>query len=156
MNNDHLKLSDVREEMLFLHRKKVLDSFKEGFSLGEICRETCLDISSVLFVLRKSKLKKQSLYKIYQEQSLKNDERQSDLFLESDKFYIDKFFPEANSSNFSNSYYWYWQEKNKKEQDKKLDCTHNVRTIRCSLCNKILRDASNIPLENITITKIDV
>ena len=151
-----LRLSNIREEMLFLHRNKVKKLYKMGYSLGKMCRELCLDVSSVLYILRKSKLKKQSLYKIYQEQSARNDEEKNELFLENEKFYIDKFFPHSDSINFSTSYFGFWKEKFKKEQDKKRTCQHQIRTIRCSLCNKILKDASNIPFENeVTIIKYD-
>ena len=100
-------------------------------------------------------LKKQSLFKIYQEQTVRNDENKSELFLENEKFYIDKFFPQADSNNFSTSYYWFWKQKYKKQQEKKANCPHKIRTVRCSICNKILKDASNIPLDDVIVTKIN-
>ncbi|MFA5396021.1 MAG: hypothetical protein WC346_08450 [Methanogenium sp.] len=156
MSIDKLRLSSVREEMLFLHRNKVKDLYKDGYSLGDICRELCLDISSVLYILRKSKLKKQTLYKIYEDQLTRNDEKQNELFSEEEKFYIDKFFPHSDSNNFSTSYFWFWRKNFKKDQEKKKHCKHQIRTIHCSICNKTLGDASNIPLPNeVIITKND-
>lgn len=155
MSNIQHKLNRVREEMLFIHRNKIIDLYKKSYSLGEICRELCLDVSSILCVLRKSKLKKRTLYKIYQEQTSKKHEQRNELFLESDKFYIDKFFPQSDSNYFPYSYYWFWKEKYKKEQEMKMTCTHKIRTIKCSLCNKILKDASNIPLDDVIVTKLN-
>ena len=100
-------------------------------------------------------MKKQTLYKIYQNQTTRNDESKPELFLETDKFYIDKFFPQSDSNNFSTSYYWFWKQKYKKQQEKKMSCPHKIRTIHCSTCNKILKDASNIPIDDVIITKIN-
>jgi len=155
MSNRQSRLNYVREEMLSLHKKKVTDLYKEGYSLGEVCRELCLDISSILYILRKAKIKKQTLYKIYQNQTTRNDENKPELFLETDKFYIDKFFPQSDSNNFSTSYYWFWKQKYKKQQEKKMSCPHKIRTIHCSTCNKILKDASNIPIDDVIVTKIN-
>lgn len=147
-------LTETRDKMLLIHKNKVIDLYKEGYGLGQLCRMLCLDISSIVYILRKSKMKKKSLYVIYQEQTNRPDSERKELLTEDDKFYLDKFFPSADTSNFSNSYYFFWKEKFKKENKQKQTCEHHIRTITCSTCKKILKDASNIRLDEIKITKI--
>jgi len=148
MSNIQENHTDIRKEMLFTHKKNVLRLYKEGYGLGEICRLECLDISTILYILRKCKVKKNSLYKIYQNQTEKSELKKPALILENEKIYLEKFFPSSDSSNFSSSYYWFWKENYNKDQEKKDKCSHYIKHIRCSICNKILKDATNIKISD--------
>ena len=152
MYNPIARLNDIRNEMLLRHKKDILDLYKEGKGLGEICREMCLDISSVLYILKKCRLYKKTLYNVYEEQTNRADHFKTEFILEDEEYYLEKFFPQASATYFSSSYYFFWKEKFKRTEAIKAKCNHSVRTITCSLCNKILKDASNIPIDN-TITK---
>ena len=146
MNNSNQPIFNLQEEMLLFHKKKVITLYKEGYSLRELCMEFCLDISSILFVLRKSKLKRKTIYSAYREQATRNENRKSDNSLKEDKIYLDKFFAQSELDGFTSSYFSYWKENYKKLEEKRAKCTHRIRTIRCSLCDAILADASKIPL----------
>jgi len=142
---------DERNEIVKLYKKDVVKSYKEGSNLGELCRTYHLDISSVLYILQKQKIKKRLLYEVYENQTARNETKKPDLILERDKYYLEKFFPVLNLS-FSTSYYWFWREKYRESQDIKAICEHKIRHIRCGICNKILKDATNIILEEPVIT----
>lgn len=120
--------------------------FKDGHSLGRICRETLLDVGTVLLILRKSKIDKKKLYVIYENQSDRNPQCVPDLLLENEQYYIDKFFPSAISTYFSTSYVAYWKQKLTKIDNERNKCKHKIRNITCASCGKILADASNIPI----------
>ena len=138
-----------RKELLKIYKNEVNSLYKKGHSLGELCREFCIDIPTILFMLRKSKIKKKNLFQIYSNQTERKELNVPiELVLKKDNVYLTKFFPDSNSLLFSSSYYSFWKEKYQKNEDRKKKCKHKVRHIRCSLCNKILGDASNIPLKN--------
>lgn len=147
-----LSSAEIEKELL-KYRTQVIKRFRDGDNLGTLCRTFRLDISSVLFLLRKSRLKKKKLYTIYELQKEKIDDK--DFISEKEKYYIQKFFPHSETTGLNGGYYWYWREKYKKQQEKKERCKHDVRHIRCGKCNKILRDASNIPINSVITTKIN-
>ena len=143
-----------KEKKILKHRRPVVKNYKDGWYLGELCRNFKLDISSILFLLKKSKLKKKKLYAIFQNQ-IDRVNKTDEIVLEKEKKILEKFFPASASSNFSGGYYWLWKEKYKQEQKEKENCNHTIRHIRCSTCNKILKDASNISLDDIITYKLD-
>lgn len=155
MRNINPNLKKEKDEMLLTYKRDIIRSYKDGDGLGRLCRKYRLDISTILYVLGKSKLKKKSLYRVYQNQNSKLETQRSEIILEKDKYYLDKFFPLSDSTNFSSSYRWFWKEELIKAQKKKEDCKHRIRHISCGSCNKILRDATHIPLDEITIYKDD-
>ena len=138
-----------RKELLKLYKTEVLYFYKIGHQLGELCREFCMDIPTILFILRKSGIKKKTLFQIYSNQTERKESNVPiELVLKKDNFYLKKFFPDSDSLLFSSSYYWFWKTKYEKAEEKKKTCKHKIRHIRCSICNKILADATNIPLQN--------
>lgn len=146
------KESRINEEKeISKKRKDVLKCYKEGYYLGELCRMFRLDISSILFLLKKSKLKKKNLYDIYEKQKLKVNNRK-DIITNKDYIYIDKFF--GLSNELLSKRFIFWKENFKKTEKKKELCKHGTRHIRCGNCNKILADASNIPYNNVVKSKI--
>lgn len=132
--------------------KIVVRLYREGYNLGKICRETKLDVASVLNLLRKKKLKKKILYKVFDRQSDKSNSDTIDLFLKTDLHYLEKFFPNCNSVNISSSYYWMWKLKHDKVIKKRKECPHKIRHIKCACCGEILGDASHIHLDRDNIT----
>jgi len=138
-------LLDVKQ-----YKQQVYRLYCDGNSLGKISREVKLDISSVLFVLRKCKIPKKALYSIFEIQLDRTNSENVDLFLENEKFYVDKFFPNTGTNYFSSSYVWYWKEKYKKLEESRHACQHRIKNIACASCGKILADASNIQTNNIT------
>lgn len=147
MRKDIIKFKHDRDEIISDHKREVVKLYRRGYNLGELCRMSCLDISLILQILRKNRIKKPTLYKVYQNQADRAEAKHGGLVLERDKYYIDKFFPNSDVVNFSSSYYWFWKKNNEKIENRKRLCQHGIRHIRCSLCNKVLKDASNIPLE---------
>ncbi len=148
-------LKNDRNKEIFLCKKETVKLYKDGYALGEICRSLKLDISTVLLLLKRHKFKKRRLYQIYTNQSTRTESNRFELILKRDEYYLEKFFPNSDSY-FSNSYYWFWREKIKKRKQKR--CEHKIRHIRCGICNKILKDATNIPLIDnpVITTKIDI
>ena len=145
------KPKNDRNNEIFLYKKDVVILYKKGYLLGEICRNLKLDISTVLELLKQNKFKKKRLHQIFTNQTIRTETCRVELILKKDEYYLEKFFPNSDSF-FSNSYYWFWREKYKKRKNEK--CEHNVRHIRCAICNKILKDATNIPLEEFPVTII--
>lgn len=154
MSNDLIKF---KNERILQHKKEASKLYKKGYTLDEICRALKLDISSVLFLLRKCRLKKKKLYQIFEYQRDRLESRDIKLVLKKDEYYLEKFFPIASSSFFSKSYYLYWKERYKNSKEKQKNCKHEIRHIRCGICDKILGDASRIELIEHTIidTKTD-
>jgi len=145
------KIMSVREDCrknYKKYKKTVFNLYKNGNSLGKVCRETGLDISSVIFVLRKCKIPKNKLYFIYETQICKTN-TEDKLFLESEKTYIEKFFPSSDSSYFSTSFVYFWKEKYKKINRDRESCKHKIRNITCASCGKLLADASNIQIDHL-------
>lgn len=142
------KFKDIRNENILSYKKSVSKLYKEGYSLGEICRIFKLDISSVLIILKKCKFKKKKLYQIFEYQSDRLETKNVGLILKRDEHYLEKYFPSTSSSFFSNSYYLFWKDRYKRTKEKQRKCRHNIRHIRCGICNKILGDASNVPIKN--------
>ena len=141
----------LTEKELLKYRTQIVKDYKDGLSLEELCRSFRLDSFSILFLLKKSKLKKKKLYIVYINQ---NDHKvEKSIFNEKERYYIQKFFPSSESSNLTGGYYWHWRENRKKIQNKKEKCSHDIRHIRCGRCNTILKDASNIPLSDAIIRK---
>ena len=141
MHNIRSKSNNAKiEKELLKHRRSVSKCYREGYSLGELCREFRLDISSVLLLLKRSKLKKKKLYIVFKNQTDRTPENKEIINIK-EKQYIEKFFPASESSSMGGGYYWHWREEYKKRQQKKEHCNHTIRHIRCGRCNKILRDA---------------
>ena len=153
MTNDldkHKKDRDDKDrdrKILLFKKREITKLYKNGYELGEICRKVKLDISTTLLLIKGLKLKKKRLYEVYTNQTVRSKAQHGGLFLKRDEYYLDKFFPKVNSF-FSTNYYWYWKDKIKKREKKQDDCKHKIRHIRCSLCDKILGDATYIPLNN--------
>lgn len=57
MKNTKNKINK-KNELLFLHQKKIIKMYKSGYNLGEICRKFCLDLTTILFIIRKKRFKK--------------------------------------------------------------------------------------------------
>jgi hypothetical protein len=146
MANDLEIIKNNRKNETRVLGKEAIKLFKKGYALGEICRAGNLDISSVLYLLKRCKYKR-TLYIIHQKQAERAESCHAGLFLKKDKYYLEKFFP-SSDTDFSSSYYWFWRENYMKSKEKQQNCKHNIRHIRCGVCNKILKDASNIPLED--------
>jgi len=145
MSHNLAKLRKDRDKEIPHYKREVVKLYKDGYALGEICRKVKLDISTILLLLKLQRFKKRRLYDVYENQADKSRENYGKLLLKRDEYYLEKFFPNSNSI-FSTNYYWFWREKQKKREDIQSKCKHKVRHIRCSLCEKILGDATNIPL----------
>lgn len=143
-NTKYLSTKEKRHELLKIYKKQVFKLYKDGNTLGRLCRETSLDVSSILFILKKCKITKKLLYLVFENQLDKTDADNIELFLENEKFHLEKFFPSTMSSYFSSSYVYYWKEKYKSLQDTREKCNHKTKHIACACCGKILADASNI------------
>jgi hypothetical protein len=148
MKQKETQEKENKKQLLKIYKKKVYNLYKEGYTLGMICRNTVLDISSVIFILKKLKIKKRKLYYIYENQISKSSTQNTDLFLENEKYYLEKFFPSSETSYFSSSYVWYWKEKYKKLQLERDECNHKFKNITCAQCGKILADATNIEISS--------
>ncbi len=153
MNIKHHQKNDVWNNHQI--KKQVIKYFKKGYSIGKICRRFHLDVSSVLFILKTGKIRKTVLYKIYKKQEIRNENKVYELILESEKYHLDKFFPNVTSDSFTTSYYYYWKKEFDTQQKRKDTCKHSIKHIRCSICSKILADASNININNLIIKKYE-
>lgn len=127
-------------------KKEIIKYFKKGHCLGSICRKFHLDISIILYILKTGKIKKNVLYNIYNKQIIQNERREYDIILESDMYYLNKFFPNTDTEFINSSYYHYWKKELNKVEKRKNECKHEFKVIKCSLCGKILKDASNIQI----------
>lgn len=148
----NISSDEIEKELLRSYRSPVIKLYNKGYSLGKLCRKFRLDISTILFLLRKSKIKKKNLFIVYDLQSdvdIENKEiaDDRDLITIKDEKLIEKFFPYYFTSTLTGGYYWYWKEKFKKNQEKKKNCKHNIKHIRCGRCNKIICDASNMSIK---------
>jgi len=115
--------------------------YENGCHLDEICRQTRLDIDTTLETIRKFRYKKNELYLIYEYQEDKKISKK--VRIEIRRHLMDKFFPVGQENEFfSASYHLYWKEKMKKQERLKKGCSHSICHIACSLCGKILADAS--------------
>ena len=145
MNNKHQQQKvDVWNEKSF--KRQLIKYYKEGHCLGEICRKYHLDISTTLHILKTGKIRKTKLYEIHEEQDIRAERKTFDLILESEKYHLDKFFPNIELGDFTTSYYYYWKNKHDKTEQKKEICKHRIRNIRCATCGKILGDATHIDI----------
>lgn len=155
MYNLHNGLTSTETEIeLLKYRIQVTKYYRQGYGLGELCRKFRLDITSILFLLRKSRLKKKKLYIIFENQNDRTNVNK-DIINEKETHFIEKFFPYPETYGMVRGSYWHWKEKFKKAQERKDSCNHSVRHISCGRCNKILRDASNIPFDDVITYKID-
>lgn len=151
--NKHIQKYIRTEKELLTLRYHVAKYYKEGYCLGELCRLFQLDVASVLLLLKKSKIKKKKLYDIYEYQNNRTN-KNKDIIIEKEKYYIDKFFPYSQSFVLTCGFYWYWKDKYNKRLEQREKCNHSIRHIQCAKCNKILRDASNIPLVDVITRKL--
>ncbi len=131
---------------------KVIHYYIEGYDLRELCYVFDTDISTILEILKKKKFKKKKLYDVYRNQEDRKELGKTVHIFEKEENLLEKYFPLFSNSEFSHSYFWYWKEKRKDIEKKKERCTHKYRHIRCSVCSKILGDASNIKLPDETCT----
>jgi len=136
-----INIADIDKEI----RRNIIKNFKEGLYLGELCRKYQFDVSTILEILKKARVKRKILYDVYANQEDRRIKRNIEIVLEQDKYYIEKFFP--TDDNWTNSYYWYWKKNLDKLEKKKANCKHEIRHIRCSICGKILADASDIEIK---------
>jgi len=140
LEKERLKLFDKK-------KNKVLELYNRGYSLGKISRNSLIDFTTVLNILKKCRLKRSLLYKIYEKQITYSEDCSPDLIMEGDKVLINKYFPGSENEDFNSSYFWYWKKKYGNMLEKREICQHKVRNITCAKCGQILKDASNIPLE---------
>ena len=141
------QLEKERLKLFEKKKTKILELYNRGYTLGKISRNTLLDFTTVLYILRKLKTKKSLLYKIYEKQITFLEDSSKDIIMESDKPFIDKFFPGSNNENFDDSYFWYWKKKSNDLIEKRKTCLHKIRNITCANCGAVLKDASNIPID---------
>ena len=125
-----------------LKKDEVLKSYKKGFTLGAICRRIHNDLSTVLYILKKLRIPKKELYKIYEKQTIMTEVYSSDLILKTEKYYIDKFFPDPEDENMTTVYYKKWEIDLKKLKKQRENCSHSIKHIKCANCGKILGDAT--------------
>lgn len=134
---EHSKIYEIK-------KNEVLKAYKKGFTLGAICRRTFIDISTLLYILKRLKISRKELYKIYEKQEIAKNIYSTDLILKREKYYIDKYFPDPEEENISTVYYKKWEYKYNQLKKQRKNCSHSVKHIKCSICGKILGDASNI------------
>jgi hypothetical protein len=145
MISKNRKELEKQRNILYKEKKrKVLFFYNKGYSLGRISRNSLIDITTVLYILKKSKIKKRFLYKIYEKQITFSEDCSPELIIEENKQFINKFFPGSDNEDFNSSYYWYWKKKYGNLLDKREKCMHKIKNITCANCGKILQDASNI------------
>jgi len=144
-------------KVVFKEKSKISKLYKEGYSLSFLSRYFHFDFSVILHNVRKIRLKRKALYRIYEKQAERKEFSRPEKILENEKTYLDKYFPDTNTEDISNSYYWYWKDKFDKAEELKRNCKHETKHVRCGACNKILFDASNIenPHEKMTIIKMN-
>lgn len=123
-------------------KKELIEFYKKGYSLVELSRGFHIDFSLILYILKRARIKKINLYKIYDYQTEKKEHSQIVYIPIKEKKYLEKFFP-TNDDAITNSYFSYWQTKYKKSEEKKKKCKHEIKHIRCAICGKILADVSD-------------
>lgn len=134
--------NDLSPKKLLLEQIRVIKLlYKKGHDLDDICYNASLDIDSVLEIINKFKYKKKKLNNIFENQSEKKVNRK--VRIQVREKLKEKFFP-CSTDNFSHSYYTYWKENQKRQEEVKNSCKHNQSHIRCSLCSKVLADATDI------------
>lgn len=142
-----IKLKIETIELIPRQKKLFIKLYKEGISLFELTHLFKIDFLSAIDIIKRAKIKKISLYKIYEKQQerkeLLNIKKQ---LTNREKNEIEKYFPESNT-DITFSYFLYWSDQFKKKQIKQKKCKHVIRNITCAYCGKILNDASNMPLE---------
>jgi len=107
--------------------------------LIELSRGFHIDFSLILFILKKSKIRKTQLYEIYEYQAERKELSHIVYIPVKESIYLEKFFP-TTDENITNSYFSFWMSKHKKNERKKEKCLHNVKHIQCAICGKILAD----------------
>jgi hypothetical protein len=140
------RLEKERNKLFEKKKNKVLELYNRGYTLGKISRNSLIDFSTVLNILRRSRIKRNVLYKTYEKQITYIEDSSKDIIMETDKPFIDKFFPGCNNENFDASYFWYWKKKYGDITKKRKTCLHKIRNITCANCGAVLKDASDIPI----------
>jgi len=148
MISKNKKELERQRNILFKEKQnKVLEFYNRGYSLGKISRNALIDFTTVLNILKKSRIKRGLLYKIYEKQITYSEDCSPDLITEGDKQFVNKYFPGSENEDFNSSYFWYWKRKYGNMMEKRETCQHKIRNITCAKCGQILKDASNIPIE---------
>jgi len=149
------KLVKKKRNSLFKKNKdKILKYYYKGYPLGTISRCTYLDISTILDILSKCKIRKKQLYETYEKQMIINEVYFSDFFIDTDKPRIDRFFPNPENEKFTLPYFLYWKKNNIILNEKRKECKHIFKNICCATCGEILQDATNIILDKDNVTTI--
>ena len=125
----------------FEDKKLLIRYYKRGYSLIELSRGFHLDFSFVVYVIKHAKIKRAQLHKVYKVQADRKEHISVVCIPEKERVYVDKFFPQTDDS-FTNSYYLYWKDKYTQAEERKEKCKHEIKHVRCSLCDKVL---SNYP-----------
>jgi hypothetical protein len=143
MRDKNIKIDkDITNEQIIIIKKL----FKEGHHLDEICQRTKLDIDTVLNEIRKFKYKKNTLYIIYELQE--SNKTNKKIRKEIRKRLVDKFFPICNDESFfTYSYHLYFMKKSKETEEKRKNCTHRLKHVRCGICGKIICDATHLEID---------
>jgi hypothetical protein len=135
-------------------RSKLIKYYKKGYDIRELCIMFDADLSTVLEIIKRKKIKKRETCKIFEKQEIRKDKSNLNFIRDKEYLLLEKYFISFSKSEVINTYFWYWQEKLKKDNAKKEKCNHSIRHIRCSKCNKILADASNIVINPSIKSKI--
>ena len=143
MRNKKNKLKIIPNyEIDYELKKELIEFYKEGYSLVELSRGFHIDFSLILYILKRAKIKKIKLYEIYEYQLEKKEISHIMCIPVKESRYLEKFFP-TNDNAITNSYFSFWKNKYQKAEKKKEKCKHKIRHIRCSICGKILADATD-------------
>lgn len=124
----------------FEDTKKLIKYYKLGYSLIELSRGFHIDFSFIIYTIKKAKIKRAQLHKIYKAQAERKEHISVVCVPEKERIHVEKLFPQIDDS-FTNSYYVYWKEKYTKAEEKKKKCKHHIKHVQCSLCGKILADS---------------
>ncbi|MFA5395899.1 MAG: hypothetical protein WC346_07830 [Methanogenium sp.] len=151
MNKNELKkLKDKIEKRQIdkSQQRLLIKMYKEGLSLFELTNLFKLDFFSVISILKKSKIKKEKLYQVFDKQIIRSEMLTIKRSLtDREQHDIKKYFPEVNE-DITFSFFVHWSKKYKKSQTEKEECQHYVKHIRCAKCGKILGDATNLELNS--------
>jgi hypothetical protein len=140
------KITQIYRKNNFKHSEELLEAYKDGFTLAELCNLFHIDALTVLKVIKKARITNTQLYLVFQEQEEHQETVAQKKRNEKEQYLLIRYFPTLVNDITTKTYWRYIATKNYKQDKVKEVCQHSVRHIRCAKCNKILADASNISL----------
>jgi len=137
------KIAQIYKTNKFQYTKQLIEAYKDGYSLIELCYLFHTDALTILKLIKKAKLTDKQLYLIFTEQEEHHETIAQKKRKEKEQYLLTRYFP-LNVNDITTKMYWrYVIEKNNKREKEKEQCKHSLKHIRCAKCGKILGDASD-------------